>query len=300
MTERVDRNSAKFHGAEQPEALTIRALQSAELMASHMTWQEAKTGFPVQFERKNGYLMCLQRLDLPAAPHWVDGRAVLRPGIRGGQSLIADLNQEHSAVVQAAVDCVSLYMPREALDRFQEEHERPRLGTLRASPDAVLDDEVIRHLGECLLPALERPDAASRLFIDYVSLALLAHLTASYGGQAALRPPRGALAPWQERRAKEMLLANIDGRIGLDELAAACRLSRSHFARAFKVTTGTTPLQWLLAQRLERAKSLLLKSDLRIDQIAHLCGFADQSHFTRVFLKATKVTPGLWRRLSRL
>jgi transcriptional regulator GlxA family with amidase domain len=97
-----------------------------------------------------------------------------------------------------------------------------------------------------------------------------------------------------------MMLANIDGKLGLDELANACELSRSHFARAFKVATGSSPFQWLLAQRIERAKNLLLDSNLPIDQIAEQCGFTDQSHFTRTFLKFAGAAPGQWRRLRRL
>jgi AraC-like DNA-binding protein len=94
-----------------------------------------------------------------------------------------------------------------------------------------------------------------------------------------------------------MLLANLNGKIGLGELARACGLSRSHFAREFKTTTGMPPLQWLLTQRIERAKNLLLNPSVPIDLIAHQCGFTDQSHFTRSFSKAVGVTPGSWRRI---
>jgi AraC-like DNA-binding protein len=138
------------------------------------------------------------------------------------------------------------------------------------------------------------------MFIDHVSLALLSHLATRYAERpASLAHIRGQLAPWQERRAKEMLLANIDGRIGLDELARACGLSRAHFARSFKATAGATPMQWLLAQRIDRAKNLLLNSGLPIDEIAHHCGFADQSHFTRAFAGRMGDTPGSWRRRRR-
>lgn len=300
MTEHSRQGTDRFSGIDQPPTLRVRALDSAELTASRLIWAESKIGIPTQFENKDGYLVCLQRLDLPAAPHWIDGRSVARPPLYRGQTVMADLNQEHSSLVHAAVDCVSLYASRDALERFQAEHDLPRITSLRASPDLPLDDDIIRNLCECLLPAFDRPEATSQLFVDHVALALLAHLTARYGSQRAhLRPIRGGLAPWQERRAKEILLARIDGKVGLDELARACGLSRSHFARAFKTTTGVSPLQWLLAQRIERAKTLLLNSNLPIDQVAHGCGFTDQSHFTRAFLKAVKVTPGRWRRDRR-
>jgi AraC-like DNA-binding protein len=122
----------------------------------------------------------------------------------------------------------------------------------------------------------------------------------AYGG-AATTPPlvRGGLAPWQVRRAKEMLMAHLDGEITLEELAGECQLSRSHFARAFRKTTGLPPHRWLVEQRLERAKDLLLKSDLPLAEIADTCGFSDQSHFTRAFGAALGVAPGEWRRSRR-
>jgi AraC-like DNA-binding protein len=150
------------------------------------------------------------------------------------------------------------------------------------------------------LPAFERPETANQLFVDYVALALMSHLTGSYGErQAVLRPIPAGLAPRQERRAKEILLANMDGKVSLAELAREAGLSRSHFARAFKTTTGLPPHRRFLARRLEKACELLSITDLSLDSIATRCGFADQSHFNRVFAKAMGVTPGKWRRSRR-
>jgi AraC family transcriptional regulator len=107
------------------------------------------------------------------------------------------------------------------------------------------------------------------------------------------------LAPWQERRAKELLSACFDGDISLTELARECNLSRSHFARAFRQTTGQPPHRWLLDRRMERAKDLLLRSTLTLADIAIACGFADQSHFTRVFSALFATSPGVWRRAQK-
>src|SRR5262249_40904822 len=158
--------------------------------------------------------------------------------------------REHTSVSYGDVDCVSTYISRDALQRFHEEHDLPVVGSLRTADGIGLDDDVVRYLGEALLPAFDQPETANRLFVDHVVLALLAHLPVRYGDSAAVvRTIRGGLAPWQERRAKEMILANLDGKLGLAELADGCELSRSHFARAFKVTTGSSPFRWLLAQR---------------------------------------------------
>jgi AraC-like DNA-binding protein len=301
MSDESREGLGRFVGLEKPSTLQVRALQSAEMSATRLRWNGSDDGNPTRLERNDGYLVCLQRRDLPSHPYWVDGRPVPLATVHRGQFLLLDLNVEHASLVRTAVDCVSMYMSRAAIDRFQEEHDLLPLQSLRTALGAPFDDRVVRSLGESLLSAIDAPAAASRLFVDHVALALLSHMTAAYGGLAIAVPPkRGRLAPWQERRAKEMLLASIDGGIGLEELAGGCGLSRSHFARAFKATTGASPLQWLLARRIDRAKNLLLNSALPLDQVADQCGFADQSHFSRTFVRLVNATPGRWRRLRSL
>lgn len=104
----------------------------------------------------------------------------------------------------------------------------------------------------------------------------------------------GGLTRWQERRAKEFLSANLK-QVKIADAARECGLSRSHFIKAFKQATGETPHRWLLRLRTSKAQALLLGS-LSIAEIAQECGFADQSHFTRVFRSLVGVPPGLWRR----
>ena len=291
----------RFVGLEQPRTLTTRFLQVAEILGSRLRWNGPDDGVPVRMEKRDGYLLCLQRRHLAEYPYWVNGKPAPAMPLNRGQFLFLDLNEEHASLTQGTIDCVSMFTSREALRQFQEEHELRPVGSLRTANGVAFTDDVIANLGECLVPAFDQPEGATRLFVDHVALALLTHLTAFYAEQPAIvRPIRGGLALWQERRAKDMLLANLDGRVGLDELARACGLSRSHFARAFKVAVGMPPLHWLLTQRVRRAKELLLSSPLSIDQIAHQCGFTDQSHFTRAFQKAVGVTPGLWRRMRRL
>ncbi len=108
------------------------------------------------------------------------------------------------------------------------------------------------------------------------------------------------LAPWQERRAKEFMLAHLAEEVSLDEIAAVCNLSVPHFGRLFRVTTGLPPYRWLREQRVLRARQLLETSDLDLSEIALVCGFANQSHFTRAFTQITGVSPGRWRRGKRL
>jgi AraC-like DNA-binding protein len=131
---------------------------------------------------------------------------------------------------------------------------------------------------------------------------MVAHLAGMYGGldNGALRAfaaPKGRmLTPLQERRVTSRLLDDLTSDPSLGELAALCGLSRSYFIRAFKQATGMPPHRWLLMQRVNRAKALLHGTSMPIADVAVACGFADQSHLTRVFSKAFHISPAAWQR----
>jgi AraC family transcriptional regulator len=161
----------------------------------------------------------------------------------------------------------------------------------------LASDPVVHHLGLCLHAAHSRPSEMSPVCADHIASALEAYLKQAHN-VVSFPPPaaRGGLAPWQLRRAKETLISRLDEPISLAELAHACKLSPGHFARAFRQTTGQPPHRWLMEQRTEKAKQLLVDSTLSLAQIALTCGFADQSHFTRVFAQLVQSSPGQWRR----
>lgn len=115
-------------------------------------------------------------------------------------------------------------------------------------------------------------------------------------GEADLLVVSGGLAPWQCRRAEAMLRARLGGRVELALLARECRLSARHFSRAFRHSFGTSPYRWLVERRVERARQLLAESVMPIAEIAVASGFADQSHFTRVFSRHVGASPAAWRR----
>lgn len=236
----------------------------------------------------------------PVYDTWIGGRYAPSPPVKAGETVLLNMNVEMGSFVDFASDALSIYLPRCALNALADEQGVARIESFHIQSNAPVDDTVIRHLGGALLPVLEHPEDSSRLFADHIAMALLAHAAHTYCGmRTENRIRRGGLAPWQERRAKELLAARLDGEVTLEELARECRLSRAHFARAFKVTTGVPPHRWLLARRIEQARELLLGTALQIGEIAQRSGFADQSHLTRAFRKATGVGPGEWRRLRR-
>lgn len=112
------------------------------------------------------------------------------------------------------------------------------------------------------------------------------------------QPPR-RLAPWQVRRAVQLLVKATSTACPVATLAAACGLSRSHFAHAFRATTGVPPHKWLLLHRVRHACEMMERTDNRLAEIAHSCGFADQSHFSRTFRSVMGSSPAVWRRERR-
>ena len=116
--------------------------------------------------------------------------------------------------------------------------------------------------------------------------------------RAVRGPMRGSLPAWKERRIKDLMQSELSGKLSLRRLATECGLSIRHFTRAFSQSTGLTPHRYLLRLRLDKARELLLDPALRLHEVAMTCGFADQSHFTRVFSASEKVSPGTWRRLN--
>jgi AraC-like DNA-binding protein len=189
------------------------------------------------------------------------------------------------------------YLPRAALNAIADDASAPRIGDLDCTLAAAVNDATIAGLGGTILPALSHPQQANQLFVDHVSLAVGVHVTSTYGGMRPVsRPARGGLAPWQERRAREVLSSNLDGSVPLKEVARECRLSVSHFSRAFRRSMGVAPHNWLLIRRVEVAKEKLRNTQLSLSDVALACGFADQSQLTRVFTGMVGVSPGAWRR----
>ncbi|WP_265106058.1 helix-turn-helix domain-containing protein [Pseudomonas sp. HN2-3] len=82
--------------------------------------------------------------------------------------------------------------------------------------------------------------------------------------------------------------------MGIIDIAHACNLTRSHFSRAFKLSTGVSPIEWRLKARLEKAKELLTTS-LTLTEVGLEAGFCDQAHFTKAFTRLAGTTPKKWR-----
>ncbi|HET9714025.1 MAG TPA: AraC family transcriptional regulator, partial [Pyrinomonadaceae bacterium] len=105
----------------------------------------------------------------------------------------------------------------------------------------------------------------------------------------------GGLSATRLRQVTDFIADNYSRDLKLNELARVAGMSSFHFAREFKRTTGTTPHQYLIKFRIERAKALLAKNELPLIEVGLRSGFSHQSHFTRLFRRITGTTPHSYR-----
>ena len=248
---------------------------------------------PVVGER--GYIVALQLKAIPFIEQFLGNKKVSSGSYPIGAVSAIDLQDEPALFLPNPFDALVLYVTQDDLDEVAYAHRAPRLEQL-VWPLGTFDP-VVYHLGKSFLASLEQPHDASKIFLDHILHALNSHIVCSYSGVTISAPKfRGGLSSLQMRRATELLEAHLDGDIALQQVAEACELSVSHFARAFKQTFRTPPYRWLIERRVERARDLMTNSRLPLADIAARCGFADQSALNRSFKRIHGVTPGIWRR----
>ena len=238
----------------------------------------------------------LKSLPLHGYQVWVADKLVhTRRSFLSFQSNVIDFGSEPSCWAGKAFDYVHYIMPRVTLDDIAADFGFGRVNSYKLS--VVEDDVVLAQLTRSILPFIGHRDGPSLLALDQFSLILGAHLLQRYGVlQKMGKVSKGGLAPWQKRRAAELLRENLDGRIRLADVARECALSVSHFARSFKETFGVSTHQWLIRRRIEHAQELLRQTTTPIVDIAMQSGFGDQAAFTRSFRQLMGINPGQWRR----
>jgi AraC family transcriptional regulator len=140
--------------------------------------------------------------------------------------------------------------------------------------------------------------ARHRLFMEQLVDLLCLQLLRAHSALGAPAPVtvRRGLAVWQVRRVTAYMRDNIGEDFGLQELASLVGLSRFHFCRAFRLSTGYTPHGWLIRQRIDKARQLLADPRLRIIDVAIAVGYETPSAFTASFRRVTGVTPTAFRR----
>jgi AraC family transcriptional regulator len=167
---------------------------------------------------------------------------------------------------------------------------------LELLPEFRTRDPQIEAMGMMLLAELQQENLGGRLYIESLANILAVHLLRQYSAsKPRLAIYEGGLPERQLLQVFEYINEHLDRDIKLADLAALLDMSQFHFSHLFKQAIGTSPYQYLLQQRVERAKHLLKQSDRLIAEIALDCGFNSHSHLSKQFRQLTGITPKAYR-----
>ena len=212
--------------------------------------------------------------------------------LRAGDILVVPAGQPHAVNWLRPADILSLYMT----SAFLEEILEKPIPEVRDS--LVLHDPLISQM------AIE----VRRSFKEGSTSPLLLGAFAAFVGHRVVRQALGTanlsnesvapLAPHERSRIAEYIDTHLHRAIRVTELAAMLGLSQWHFLRRFHVTEGTTPNQYIIKRRVDRASTMLVRTDMSVTQVAIEVGMSP-NHFSRSFLRAKGIPPAAFRRRRR-
>jgi AraC family transcriptional regulator len=196
------------------------------------------------------------------------------------------------------LNAVHLYLPQTTLIRVASEADTIAPSDLierSAHPDPVTSRLLLSAAD-----VIEGNAALDALFRQQLTDLLATRLLAAHAGEpTTVRPTVGGLSPTALNRAIERLRSDSDADVSLEALASDVGLSRFHFCRAFKESTGVSPHVWLRQHRLEQAMNMLRDPDMSVVSVAVALGYASQTAFAAAFKKLTGESPSDWRRRTR-
>jgi AraC family transcriptional regulator len=226
------------------------------------------------------------------------GRSVAIGTARSGVVTIIPAGSSARWDIPGLVDVVQLYLPHTTLERVAGE-----AGT--TAPRDLLErtghpDPITARLLLSAADVMDGSEALDTLFRQQLTDLLATRLLVAHAGSpTTFKPVVGGLSPKALHRAIERLRADSDADVSLAALASDAGLSRFHFCRAFRDSTGLSPHAWLRQYRLEQAMNMLRDTDASIVAVAAELGYASQTAFAAAFRRLTGETPSDWRRRAR-
>ena len=284
----------RFHVAKAP-TLAAPTTSKTPIAFTHIQCLDGAHGRsgPVPAEASFAFQVMLE--PLKSWELWSDRGYSKLPPTLAGDVFLFDLTENPRIRLNTPFNLVRFYISQSALDSLGYERGSRRIEGLHM-PQQSTHDPVMHGMAISLTASMMQPNEAQASFVEYMALAFYAHAASAYGSMPEKGLSHGGLAPWQLRRVHDVVQAELAADHTISRLAMECGLSSSHFARAFKETTGIPPHQWLTHRRVERARTLMARTTMELTDIALACGFVDQSHFSRVFARVEKQSPGRWRR----
>ncbi|MDX8354549.1 AraC family transcriptional regulator [Cognatiyoonia sp. IB215182] len=238
-------------------------------------------------------------LNLQENPHRVQNR-------RNGEMRDFTLHKDDVIITPAGMrsgwrwfaksDVIIVTLDPAKVERFAQSELGILLDPQQLNDEPQFSDADLCNAGAMLRDALENDDISSGVMFEAMSRVLLVKLLQRYGKRRAEEVALSAkFTSKHYNQVLAFIRARLDQTITVDELARETGMSASHFARVFKETLGSTPMQYVLAYRIEQAMKMMEDPARPLGDVALSCGFADQAHFSRSFKQVTGQTPRQFR-----
>lgn len=253
---------------------------------------------PGEFEQPHLTHHCLV-LHLSHSPHHlirIDGRE--RGGVRGaGNFLLKPPLCPAFYAWETTDEVMAFLLTPELLKHTADQTECLNPDQIELRPVLIGQDPQIEQFAHAFHHEMKTGGLGGRLYTESLANCFVVHLLRHYcTTPAKLRTDKGGLSQQRLRRALEVIHASLDQPLRLETIADELGLDMYHFSRMFRQSMGVSPYQYVLRQRIEKAKELLKNDELSITDIALECGLANPSHLARHFRKFVGVSPRVFRR----
>lgn len=232
----------------------------------------------------------------PQRLEWRDGSRYQQGVTRQKAITVIPSGHEAAWMIAGAIEVSHVYFSDARLQTCAEAtgHRGPAVQLLDR---VALPDPTASSLLEILASEACRDDAGNGLFVEQAVDLLCMQLVRAHSSTCRDEGKRasGCLANWQVRRVTEYLQERLDEEVRLDDLAKLAGLSRFYFCAAFRRSTGLTPHQWLLTQRMARARALMADPSIPLIQVALAVGYQTPSAFAAAFRRSEGMSPTEYR-----
>lgn len=233
---------------------------------------------------------------------WHDGHKSVQD-VELGSLTFMPARQENRWLTEGPIDFAHLTLSHGFLNQIAAEEFDREPAACEIMDRVGARDQVVEQLFGALMLALEGGRLEGRLYPESLLVVLTVALVRKHsmlsdrasGGGSHQRIAKGGLAGWQLRRVVDYMAEFIASDIALNDLTVLTGLSRAHFFRAFKQSTGLSPHRFLTRMRMDQARILLETSDKSVDEVSAAMGFAKANLFAAAFKRHVGLQPRLYR-----
>ena len=210
-----------------------------------------------------------------------------------------DVLEDSTRITHDLSDILHVTLPGSLFDSVSQEVSGLAGRSIRYASD--VEDPLMEYMLLAISGELTSETSSGGLLVESTALALSLRLASQHSESASYSLANQSGASLDKRRLRRVLTYvqdNLETDISVSNMAQIACMSMFHFSRAFKNTTGKAPHNFVSHRRLERAKTLLLKREFQVAEIALRCGFSNQSSFTKAFTRSTGLSPARYRKAS--